>query len=226
MTDLPHHLTGLYAIADTQYLSADRLVPAVEQAIQGGARAIQYRDKRHPAEARRRHVTELVALCRRAGIPLIVNDDVELAHITGADGVHLGRDDMPLKSARTRLGAQRLIGISCYNELERALASEADGADYVAFGSFFPSPTKPGAVRASLELLATARQCLGLPIVAIGGITPENGAQLLAAGADMLAAAGGVFNHNDIRAAASAYARLFDSRGTGRCTGGEWPEGL
>lgn len=203
-------LYGLYAIADTHYLDGARLAPAVAQAIAGGARAIQYRDKRHTAEERYRHVVDLVAVCRQAGIPLIVNDDVELAHAAGADGVHLGREDMPLERARARLGTERLIGISCYNELERAAAAEAAGADYVAFGSFFPSSTKPGAVRASLELLAAARQRLRLPIVAIGGITPENGARLIAAGADMLAAAEGVFNRKDIRAAAAAYARLFE----------------
>lgn len=204
-------LYGLYAIADTQYLDGAQLVAAVAEAIAGGARAIQYRDKRHSSAERYRHVVDLAALCRRSGIPLVVNDDVELAHATGADGVHLGREDAPLERARALLGPDRLIGISCYNELERALAAEAAGADYVAFGSFFPSPTKPAAVRARLELLAAARQRLRLPIVAIGGITPENGARLIAAGADMLAAAEGVFHRKDIRAAAAAYARLFES---------------
>jgi thiamine-phosphate pyrophosphorylase len=211
-------LTGLYAIADTHYLAPARLAPTVAEAIAGGARVVQYRDKRHGPAARREHIAALLAVCRPAGVPLIVNDDVEAAAECGADGVHLGREDMPLENARARLGAGFLIGISCYNELARAEAAEAGGADYVAFGSFFPSATKPGAVRAPLELLAQARARLKVPIVAIGGITPENGARLLAAGADLLAAAEGVFARSDVREAARAYARLFETRARG---GGE-----
>ncbi len=200
---------GLYAIADTQCLSEAHLLGAVGEAIAGGARLIQYRDKGADPARRREQARALLALCRGHGIPLIVNDDVGLAAAIGADGAHIGRDDLPLADARRALGAGRLIGVSCYNELERALAAERQGADYVAFGSFFPSPTKPQAVRASLALLRAARAELRVPIVAIGGITPENGADLLAAGADALAVIDGVFNQPDIRAAAQRYARLF-----------------
>jgi thiamine-phosphate pyrophosphorylase len=140
---------------------------------------------------------------------LLVNDDVELAAAVEADGVHLGRDDPAIERARARLGKSALIGVSCYNQLARALDAETRGADYVAFGSFFPSPTKPGAVRASLDLLQEARARLRVPIVAIGGITPENGASLIAAGADLLAVIDGVFNRTDIRAAAARYTQLF-----------------
>ena len=129
--------------------------------------------------------------------------------------MHLGREDMGLRAARALIGDNKLIGVSCYNELERALAAERDGADYIAFGSFFPSRTKPGAVHATPELLRAARTQLRIPVVAIGGITPENGATLIEAGADMLAAIDGVFNQTDIRAAAQRYTKLFpkiDSR--------------
>lgn len=202
-------LRGLYAIADTRSLDDAHLAPAVEAALAGGARIVQYRDKKHPPEIRRRHARKISDLRRRHGLLFLVNDDVALAIETGADGVHLGREDMGLRAARALLGDNKLIGVSCYNELERALAAERDGADYVAFGGFFASRTKPDAARATPELLRAARQQIRIPIVAIGGITPENGAPLIEAGADMLAAVEGVFNQTDIRAAARRYARLF-----------------
>lgn len=202
-------IVGLYAIADSAYLAPERFGPAVAETIVGGARIIQYRDKHNGADARMRIATDLVALCRRHGIPLIVNDDPALALQARAHGVHLGRDDADVAAARRLLGAHALIGVSCYNDLARAQSAERAGADYVAFGSFFPSPTKPHAVRAGRELVRAARAALRLPIVAIGGITPENGAALIAAGADALAAIDGVFGQPDIRAAAARYAQLF-----------------
>ena len=203
-------IAGLYAIADTQYLDDARLLEAVTQAIAGGARLIQYRDKKHDAEARVRQASELAKLCRQHGARFIVNDDVELAKQVWANGMHLGQEDASLAQARAQLGSQAIIGVSCYNELARAVQAQADGADYVAFGSFFPSRTKPGAVRAGLELLCEAKQKLKIPVVAIGGITPENGAHLVAAGADALAVIEGVFGQADVRAAAERYARLFN----------------
>ncbi|WP_372523522.1 thiamine phosphate synthase [Sulfuricaulis sp.] len=202
-------LAGLYAIADTLYLDDAHLMPAVGEATAGGARIVQYRDKKHVAADRARQVTELASLCRQHGALFIINDDVELAKQVQAAGVHLGRDDVSLAQARAQLGSQAIIGVSCYNELARAVRAQAEGADYVAFGSFFPSRTKPQAVRAGLELLCEAKQKLHIPVVAIGGITPENGAHLLAAGADALAVIEGVFGQVDIRAAAQRYARLF-----------------
>ncbi len=202
-------LHGLYAIADTSYLDDTRLTGAVEQAITGGARVIQYRDKRNDAATRLRQAQVLARCCRDGGVIFLVNDDVALAKKSGADGVHLGREDMPLEAARAQLGAESIIGVSCYNELEHAVRAEKQGADYVAFGSFFPSRTKPQAVRATLNLLREARRQLKLPIVAIGGITPENGAALIEAGADMLAVIEGVFGQADIRAATRRYANLF-----------------
>ncbi len=203
-------VTGLYAIADTRYLDDVRLLPAVAEAIDGGARVIQYRDKKHDAKLRLRQATELARLCHQHGVLFIVNDDAGLAKQAEADGLHLGREDAPLAQARTQLGPGAVIGVSCYNELERALRAQADGADYVAFGRFFPSRTKPQAVPADPALLRAARRQLRVPIVAIGGITPENGASLIAAGADALAVIEGVFGQADVRAAAHSYAQLFN----------------
>lgn len=202
-------LRGLYAVADTQYLDDARLATAVAQAIEGGACVIQYRDKNGAPATRRRQAATLAGLCRRARVIFLINDDVALAASAGADGVHLGRTDMPLSEARARLGSKAVLGVSCYNELDRALQAEAEGADYAAFGSFFPSRTKPRAVRAGPALLRAAKRRLKIPVVAIGGITPDNGAALIAAGADMLAVIEGVFGRADVRAAAQRYARLF-----------------
>jgi thiamine-phosphate pyrophosphorylase len=210
-TMMSFRLAGLYAIADTQYLDAARLIDAVTRAIEGGARIIQYRDKKLSAAERARHAAELAALCRRQGVLFIVNDDVMLAKQTQAGGVHLGRQDVAIAQAREQLGPQAIIGVSCYNELARAEAAEKQGADYVAFGRFFPSRTKPQAVQASLGLLREAKKKLHIPVVAIGGITPENGASLIAAGADALAVIEGVFGQADVRDAAERYARLFNT---------------
>ncbi len=200
---------GLYAITDAQLIPDDRLTAAVEQALLGGARLIQYRDKTGNAPRRLAQAQRLNLLCRRYQVPLIINDDVELAAEVGAAGVHLGKDDPPLEVARARLGAQALIGISCYNRLDLALAAEQAGADHVAFGAVFPSLTKPTEVRASIALLREARSALHIPIVAIGGITPDNAPLLLDVGTDALAVVSGVFGQPDIRAAAARYTALF-----------------
>jgi thiamine-phosphate pyrophosphorylase len=201
---------GLYAIADSAYLDAARFVPAVRAALEGGARVIQYRDKKSDGATREHIARELSALCHSFNAPLIINDDVALARAVGAAGVHLGRDDPHIAAAREALGPDAMIGVSCYNELDRARAAEAAGADYVAFGRFFPSRTKPQAVPASLDLLRTARAALRIPIVAIGGITPDNGRTLIEAGADALAVIEGVFGQSDTRVAAERYAMLFN----------------
>lgn len=200
---------GLYAITDTDLLPDDRLVEGVRAALRGGARAVQFRDKRPDTAGRLHLARQLNALCRAHDALFLVNDDIELAAAAGAHGVHLGRDDPAIAAARERLGPGAIIGVSCYNELERARRARDGGADYVAFGRFFPSRTKPGAVQAEPALLTAARRELGLPLVAIGGITPENGGSLLAAGADMLAVIHGLFGAEDIEAAARRYAALF-----------------
>jgi thiamine-phosphate pyrophosphorylase len=200
---------GLYAITDAALIPDDFLDVTVAEAIAGGARLIQYRDKSHAAARRFQQARTLLTVCRNGGVPLIINDDVELALAAGADGVHLGRDDQTPDAARRRLGTTALIGISCYNSLERALAAQHAGADYVAFGSFFPSPTKPQAAPADVALLREARRWLRIPIVAIGGITPLNGRALIEAGAAYLAVIHGVFGQPDCRLAARAYNDLF-----------------
>jgi len=202
-------LKGLYAITDGSLTPGDALAPAVAAAIRGGARLVQYRDKSADIARRGREAGSLAALCHDHGVLFIVNDDVELARECAADGVHLGKDDGDLAAARVRLGPRALIGVSCYDSLERAVAAAYAGADYVAFGSFHASGSKPAAVRAPMTLLTEARKALGIPLCAIGGITPENGASLIAAGADMLAVIRGVFAAGDVTAAARAYAGLF-----------------
>ena len=193
----------------------DTFMRQVELAIAGGARVIQYRDKSSDLtrdwNRRLGQAQALRDLCRATGVALIVNDDIGLAAAVCADGVHLGRDDPALADARRLLGDTAIIGVSCYNRLDLAEEAQAAGADYVAFGSFFASSTKPLAVRADLGLLRLARRRIHLPLVAIGGITPENGAALIAAGADLLAVVSGVFAGPDPKAAAQRYARLFDT---------------
>ncbi len=199
---------GLYVIADMDVISSD-LITAVTQAIEGGASVVQYRDKGTNHNKRLHDASALRALCHTHGIPFIVNDDVELTMRSGADGIHLGKNDATIESVRAQLGADAIIGISCYNEIKHASDAVAAGADYIAFGSFYASPTKPDAVKASHTLLTLAQQKFSLPIVAIGGITPENGADLVAAGADALAVITGVFAATEIRSAAENYAALF-----------------
>ncbi len=206
---MAHVPSGLYAITDSKLLSPERLVEAVALAIQGGAEMIQYRNKNADEEQRMWEAGDLNNMCRPLGVPLIINDDIDLAGKILAAGVHLGRDDADIAEARAKLGPRAIIGVSCYNDLERAIAAEKAGADYVAFGSFFPSRTKPDAVKAEVELLKEAKQKLSIPVVAIGGITADNGAQLVEAGADILAVITEVFGQADIKAAAEKIAKLF-----------------
>jgi thiamine-phosphate pyrophosphorylase len=188
------------------------LVQKVQQALLGGARMVQYRNKTGTSALRREQCAALLALCRAAGAPLIVNDDLDLALAVGADGVHLGRDDVSIAFARAKLGESMLLGTSCYDRLELALAARDAGADYVAFGSAFPSTTKPGAPRASSALYREAKSRLGCPIVAIGGITLENAQTLIAAGVDAVAVITALFEAPDIAAAACGFDRLFDKK--------------
>lgn len=207
MSRLPE--TGLYAITDRALTADAHLISSIEQALAGGAALVQYRDKSADHPRRREQAGALAILCRGYAVPLIINDDVELAAEVEADGVHLGQDDPALAVARARLGARAIIGVSCYNSLERARQAADAGADYLAFGRFFPSSSKPLAVQAHPELLRQARREFCLPLAAIGGITPANGGELLAAGANFLAVIHGLFGQADIRAAARAYADLF-----------------
>lgn len=209
---MTHKIQGLYAITDSQLISTVCFNETVTQAIQGGARVLQYRDKSSDKTQRLQQALALAAICRHYGVIFIVNDDIQLAAQVHADGVHLGRDDAQFDEARHILGAQAIIGVSCYNRLDLAEQAVKQGANYIAFGSFFKSATKPNAVPASLELLSQARQQFNLPIVAIGGITPENGGALLHAGADALAVIQGVFASSDVFRAAQAYTALFKTK--------------
>jgi thiamine-phosphate pyrophosphorylase len=196
-------LRGLYAITPEAGAS-EALQRKVSAALEGGIALLQYRRKR---QASLDEASALAALCRRSGVPFIVNDDIELALACGADGVHLGRDDGDLAASRAKLRG-KLLGISCYDSLAAARAAVAGGADYVAFGSVFASSTKPSAVRAPHALFGDARP-LGVPLVAIGGITLENAPALLRAGADALAVVSDLFDAPDIAARARAYGKLF-----------------
>ncbi len=202
-------MRGLYAITPDESDSG-RLVALAHAAVEGGARVLQYRNKLAGDDQREREARALCGLCCSAGVIFIVNDDAQLALRVDADGVHLGRDDGDLRSARALLG-KRLIGVSCYDQLDLARAAVARGADYVAFGSVFPSATTPAAVRAPLGLFAQARS-LGVPLVAIGGITLQNAPQLVAAGADCVAVIAELFSAPDVAAHARAYDELFTSR--------------
>jgi thiamine-phosphate pyrophosphorylase len=202
---------GLYAVTPDEP-DIGLLTRKVRKVLAGGARILQYRNKSADAAQRREQGAALLALCREARVPLVINDDLDLARAIRADGLHLGRDDMPIAAARAQLGRDRLLGVSCYDSLELAVAAREAGADYVAFGSAFPSATKPGARRAPLSLFREARVRLDLPIVAIGGITTENAHAVIEAGADAVAVISALFDAPDIEAAARSFSRLFGER--------------
>ena len=199
--------SGLYAITP-QCADTARLLQGVEAVLMGGAAAVQYREKTGDVALRHEQASELLPLCRAYCVPLIINDDLRLADLVEADGVHLGEEDGSLREARMILGPEKIIGASCYQSLERAQAAQLAGADYVAFGSFFPSPTKPDARPASLQLLRDAA-CLHVPVVAIGGVTHDNAASLIEAGADSIAVISALFDAQDIEQAASRFGTLF-----------------
>ena len=208
-------LRGLYAITPESLVRGERtpLLAAVAAAIRGGARLIQYRDKWRSGKQRVALARALLTVCHDGGAQLIINDDVELALASGADGVHLGRGDGSLAAARARLGSGALIGASCQDSLPRAMEALAAGADHVAFGRFFTSTTKPEAPPAHVSTLHAARLALRAPICAIGGITPATAPLVIAAGADLVAAVDGVFGAADVEAAARAYTRAFTDAG-------------
>lgn len=175
---------------------------------------LQYRDKTRNDARRLREARALADLCAQYDVPLIINDDVQLARASGASGVHLGEDDPTIAEASAALGNAAIIGVSCYDSLDRARSAAAAGANYVAFGAFFPTGTKTGTRHATPELLRGAGE-FGLPRVAIGGITVDNGGSLIGAGADFLAVISAVFGANDVRAAARRFATLFTTDGHG-----------
>lgn len=178
-------LSGLYPITDSVLLAEGRLLPYCEAALKGGARVLQYRDKHSTPRQRMQAASALLELCQRYDANLLINDDLALAERLGC-GVHLGQEDGSLLEARQRLGPEAIIGATCHHHLHLAEQAVADGANYVAFGRFFSSQTKPGEVLADFELLQQAQR-LQRPIVAIGGIQLDNAAPLIAHGAAMIA---------------------------------------
>lgn len=183
---------GLYAITDSKLTPPATLIASVEAAIRGGAVMVQYREKTAPAPERLAQARNLQSLCAKAGVLLLINDDPELAKRVGAAGVHLGQTDGSAEHARDLLGDDAIIGITCHADPGLAETAANAGADYLAFGRFFTSSTKPDAPAAEPGILAQAKR-LGLPVTAIGGITTENGELLIRAGADLLAVVGGLF---------------------------------
>jgi thiamine-phosphate pyrophosphorylase len=208
MTDHPAvPRRGLYWIT-AQTADTAALLARADAVLRGGAVLVQYRDKSTIAGRRREQATALRALCAAHGVPLLVNDDVALAAAVGAAGVHLGADDGTIAAARSALGAGAIVGVSCYDNLARARMLAAQGADYLAFGAFFPTTTKVAPRRATPALLREAA-ALGLPRVAIGGITPDNAGPLVEAGADLLAVVGALADAPDPEAVARRFASLF-----------------
>lgn len=203
----PFPAQGLYVITRDPHGDRTELLSEVKAAILGGAGVVQYRAKE--GRGSKDEAIRLLALCRELCVPLIINDDLELASAIGADGVHLGREDDALTLAREVLGPQGIVGVSCYDDLNRAVQAQNAGASYVAFGRFFPSLTKPQAPCASPDTLREARSVLKLPIVAIGGITRENGRSLISAGADVLAVIEGVFGEQSPESAAREFQAMW-----------------
>lgn len=202
-------LRGLYAVTPDD-LPRETLLAGVAAALAGGCRIVQLRDKSGPMPERLARAHALRRLTREHGARLIINDDLALCQLVDADGLHLGRDDGDLRVARAILGPRRILGASCYADLEAARTAAAAGADYVAFGTAFPSPTKPDAARAPLELYARARAELPVAVCAIGGITADNTGPLIDAGVDLLAVITDLFAAPDIAARACQYQRLFE----------------
>lgn len=203
-------LRGLYAITDSVLISRDRFAETVEAAVRSGATMVQLREKEAPVEEVARLGKELLTVTRKYGALLIVNDHPSVALEIGADGVHVGREDPPVAEARALVGPDMIIGASCYGDVDKAVEAVAAGADYVAFGTPFPSPTKPKRTDISLDIFQAVKQRVSVPVVAIGGITLDNAAQVIGAGADAIAVVSGIFAAPDVGTAAQALADLFE----------------
>ncbi|HFC93327.1 MAG TPA: thiamine phosphate synthase [Leucothrix mucor] len=199
-------MKGLYAITESD---SNNLLKNVRLALQGGVSILQYRNKNADIAQKITEATALLSLCQEYNVCFIINDDIQLAKQVRADGVHLGRDDGSISEARDVLGDNAIIGVTCYQDIERAVEAEKSGANYVAFGSFFASPTKPNAPRADIKLLQQARVQLSLPICCIGGITLQNADRLIEHGADMVAVISSLFAAEDIKQTARQFSAGF-----------------
>lgn len=204
------NLKGLYAITDPNLLGTD-LIAKTEQAILGGINILQYRNKTASIEQQEQEARILASLCKKNNVTFIINDNVELAIKVNADGVHIGQEDTQLRQARKLLGENKIIGVTCNNQINLAQDAQEQGANYVAFGRFFTSLTKPSAPQAKLSLLNEAKKILHIPIVAIGGITQEFAPLLLKEGVDMLAVIHGIFGEKDILDATRQFVAIIDS---------------
>lgn len=204
-------LSGLYGITDPQLLpNIDTLLSSVEQALQGGMNILQYRAKTASDKVKLQQAEALKQLCTRHQALFIINDDVDLAIKVQADGIHVGRDDLSITAVRKQLGEKMIIGCSCYNRLDLAIKAQRQGADYVAFGRFFPSQTKPQAIQANTALIKQAKLQLDVPLCVIGGITSRNASELIDQGADMIAVIDDLFSTLDIYQQAKCFVKLFD----------------
>lgn len=201
-------MRGLYLVTP-DWDDTERLLAASGAALEGGAALLQYRNKSASDALRREQAGALRVLCRRHGVPLIINDHVELCMALDADGVHAGGADIVVKEARRLVGPDKIIGASCYGDLQRAADAEAAGASYLAFGGFYPSLVKRYSFRTDPDLVREARDRFRLPLVVIGGMTPENAAPLVQRGAHMVAAISAVFSADDPAAAAGRFRTLF-----------------
>ena len=199
---------GIYVISDYRNRKTDEFLEITEKILNAGISLFQFRDKNSKYATKRMLAKKLQALCKKYKTPFIINDDVELAKEISADGVHLGKYDMKIKEAKEILG-KKIIGASCYNNLEFAISAEKSGASYIAFGSFFNSQTKPHTNSVGVELLIKSKLKLKIPIVAIGGITPENGKQLIENNADFLAVISGIYGSSNVENNVLAYKKLF-----------------
>jgi len=203
-------LCGLYAITDENLIAQNLFKQSIEQALEGGVRLIQYRDKSDDTVKRQQQAKQLKDLCQRYNALCIINDDIDLCLSVAADGVHLGKDDGDIAQARKRLGDNAIIGASCYGQLSLAKQAESEGADYVAFGAIFPSSTKPLAKTAGLGILQQAQSQIKVPICAIGGIDTTNAKQTVEFGADMLAVISSLFAQKDICGTAKQLSQHFN----------------
>ena len=202
-------INGLYVITDENLIAESDLKRYVEQAILGGAKVVQYRNKHSDYETKVTQAEAILQLCNLHSVPLIINDDISLCAEVGADGVHLGQEDSDIADAKDHLGSDAIIGITCHDSIDLAIKAQELGADYVAFGRFFPSQTKPDAKPADISVLEKAQSMLNIPTVAIGGINIENAEQVINAGASSIAVAGAVFANADPKGQAEKLSKLF-----------------
>ncbi len=201
-------MRGLYLVTPN-WDETDRLLEVTEQALQEGVALLQYRHKHADAALRREQAGALLLLARKYGVPFIVNDFIDLCEQLDADGVHVGGTDISVAEARARLGKQKLVGASCYGDLQLAHKAQQEGASYMAFGGFYPSLVKQYPVTTDPDIVLQAKREIALPCVVIGGMTPGNAAPLAARGADLVAAISSVYLADDVTISVREFNKLF-----------------